>query len=176
MRKTIPLIGFLVIFFALSCVAAGQEKPVFRLEVNVTAEDSFKGELTSYINQNLRSLGDVVVTAAEPHVRISIMAIKNAIPGYGDSYAFSIVVSKPIPAPFKTLLLSGYSGREREARLILLKDQESITNHFIRIGSDLSRMSKQIVGDIDSQDIEIKRKTYQQTLDVLRKGAERKPE
>lgn len=176
MRKIIPLIALLVSFPALSSVAAGQEKAVFRLEVNVTAEDSIKGELTSYINQNLRLLGDVVVTVTEPHIRISVVAIKNAIPGFVDSYAFSVVVSKPITTPFKTLLLSGYSGREREARLILLKDQESITNHFIRIGSDLSRVSKQIVSDIDSQDIEIERKTYQQTLDVLRKGAERKPE
>jgi hypothetical protein len=46
----------------------------------------------------------------------------------------------------------------------------------MRFRSDLSRMAKQIVDDIDSQDIEIERKPYQQTLDCPKKGAERKPE
>jgi hypothetical protein len=173
MKKMILGGGLVAMFSALSCVATAQ-KPIFRIEVNVTAEDSIKGELISTINQNLRSLGDVVLTDAEPQIRISVMAIKNAIPGYLNSYALSIVVSSPIPTPFKTLLLSGYSGREKEARLSLLKNQESITNHFMRIGSDLSRICKQIVADIDSEDIENERKTYKHALDVL-KSAEPKP-
>jgi len=141
-------------------------RALLRVDVGVTTENSIKSEIASCINRELRSLGDVVLTDSRPHVRVGVVAVMIEVPGRVTGYTFSVVVSKPIPDAFKSLLLSGYRGREKAAKVILLKDQESITNHFVRIGSDLPTMCNQLVADIDSHDLEIERKTYQNAVDM----------
>lgn len=174
----IACLGLLVLIIATHQAAYSQDaKPTFRVEINVTAEETIKSEIASCLNRELRSFSDIVLTDSEPHIRISVVAVTNAFPnGYAKGYTLSVVVSKPIPKSFTNLLLSGYSGKEKSARLILLKDQESITNHFVRVGSDLPHICKQVIADIDSDDIEVDRKEYQKALDVLRKGSEKKPQ
>jgi hypothetical protein len=144
----------------------------FRVEIEVTADDSIKSEVSSYLNREIRSLGDVVITDNDPHLKISVLATENTVP---KSYVISVVTSTPFSDMWKQKLAGDLSERTKSFWVKFMSDKESINQHFVQIGSDLSQVCKKVVALIDSEDIEPNRKEWQKATEILnRRERERK--
>ena len=104
MNKAIACLGLLVLIIATHQAAYSQDaKPTFRVEINVTAEETIKSEIASCLNRELRSFSDIVLTDSEPHIRISGVAVTNAFPsGYAKGYTLSVAFLNPYLNPSRT--------------------------------------------------------------------------
>ncbi|HYX40486.1 MAG TPA: hypothetical protein VE821_02250, partial [Pyrinomonadaceae bacterium] len=94
--RLLLIVGFVSLYLLIPQATFSQEsQPKFscRISLDITADDKIKGEISSYISRELRSLGDVVITDADPALKVEIVAIEVHSENSSIGYAFSVIVS-----------------------------------------------------------------------------------
>ena len=181
MRHFIRIAGFVSLYLLIPQATFSQEsQPKFtcRISLDITAEDKIKGEISSYISRELRSLGDVVITNTEPDLKVEIVALEVNSGNSSVGYAFSVLVSKPLDSFALDLIASGPSSNEDKQLLRgAYIDYRKPVSHFVQTGpySNLALTCKKIVTTIDSDAIEGERKSWQVLQDYRKKNPNFKP-
>lgn len=179
-----PLFGQLILASSVILVSPGgvvsaqseQQSFSIRVQVSVEAEsETVTSKIVSYVNRELRSLGDVVVTDNEPRYRIGIVVLEGAFVSgtRTGGIAFSTVFTIPLKrtGPWRTLR-EVLKGQHFELLLIeSLDDQELLVTHMVNIGAtkDLRSMCEELVAAIDSKYFEAVRRDWQTSQDALSK-------
>lgn len=185
MRHLIMVAGFVSLYLLIPQATFTQEsQPKFscRISLDITADDKIKDEISSYISRELRSLGDVVITDADPALKVEIVALEVHSGNSSVGYALSVLVSSYLGSltldRFVTSIASGPSSNEDKQVLRgVYVDYRKIVSHFVQTGpkSDLALTCKKIVTTIDSDAIEGERKTWQALKDYRKKNPQFKP-
>ena len=177
MKKITMLSVFILLTLIILpfCVQAEQKEiPKYQERVNliVSGDQNIKGEVTSYITRELRSLNDVIIVDENADWQISILAMEAITKG---SYKGGIALSVVILRPFNNNILKPFIGKLTADQSNLIDALTSFLyryeEHWLRIGSpdDLKSICQGIVADFDSKHLEKSRRLYQQTNDALKK-------
>ena len=144
--------------FAFFRSAQGEEAKtqfIERVRIDITADENFEREASSYLKREFRSLHDVEETSNKPDLRIRILAMSiKSIDGHSHGFAFSIVVSRPLDQEYlNDMLSSALDAKHLKFLDSITKDTEVILGEFSRTGgpTELEVMCKKIVADIDAQ-------------------------
>jgi hypothetical protein len=181
MRRLMMIAGFISLYLLIPQATFSQEsQPKFscRISLDITADDKIKGEISSYISRELRSLGDVVITGTDPALKIEIVALEVNSGNSSVGYAISVLVSKPIDSFALDLIASAPSSSEdKQFMRGVYLDYRKLVSHFVQTGphSDLPLTCKKIVTTIDSDAIEGERKMWQTLQDYRKKNPQFKP-
>ena len=106
MRHFKILFGFLLILIMLSNAQAQLQKFQARVKLIITADKNIKGEVTSYLTRELRSLRDVNIVEENADWVVSVITSETKLKGgYKVGVVFSTVILKPFNNDsFKRLL------------------------------------------------------------------------
>ena len=157
------------------------------VKLNITADDEIiKNQLYSYINRELRSLGDVKVVENDPNWTIQIVAlqVKNKLQ-VPTGIAASVVIIK------RTYAIDGLSilfkhvyginlqeqmkekGVDLEKVLKTLTDNLSdIRGHWLHVGNtdDIQRICQRLVANFDAECLKKEREDHQDFMNLLRQS------
>lgn len=139
-----------ILFLLFFVVSANSQTPKITVKVEVNADVSLKTSLESYINRELRQLGDIDLYSTKPDISIVLVAV-NA----GDVTAVSIVVYRNYNwENFIDLNLksTSISVQARKSLIETLAVQNEVVRHEIKTSStsDLDQLCKRIVASIDT--------------------------
>lgn len=168
MRVIQIFIFSLILTLPLDCLAASNP-PDFRVALSVSADESIKGRIESYISRELRALGDVTQTKENSEYDIGIVALKSFSKS---GYQTGIVLSITIHYKFDNQFISfSFKEESMEIGLELTSGLYFYPDHWLRIGAteDLKSICSGIVADFDSQILQERRETYQRMLDAINK-------
>jgi hypothetical protein len=154
-----------------------QDKFNCRISVRVSADDIIKSRISSLVQRELRTLGDVSIVDYGAEMEVSIVALVSALKsGRETGYAFSIVVSDLFPEKFAEMIIKTDLGRDdRDGILDYLKRQKEILHHSLLTGSDLEQMCKRTAAEVDAEVVESKRKDWQALQDLKKKPTKPRP-
>ena len=178
-----PLFGQLilassVILASLSGVVSAQtEQQSFSVRVQVSVEadnETVKSKVVSYVNRELRSLSDVVITDTGPQYRLDILVLEGTfVPGTPTGViALSTVLMKPLKETFRGQALKVLlENKGSEWFFEYLKDQNLFISHWVQTGGtkDLRSLCEELVAVVDSKYFEAARTDWQTSQDELSK-------
>ena len=157
-----------------------KELPKFsaRVQVSVSSGDQISGEITSYINRELRNLHDVIVTDDKPEYRINIVAMENRLTnGVRTGYSLSVIVTTPFDPSVLKLVVALALGQKDEKTSLELQnritkdtlDYEMIVQHYVQTGGqdDLRGICEKVVASFDGEVLERTRKAHQEVIDKV---------
>jgi hypothetical protein len=128
-------------------------KSIPKVSLEVTADDPFKDEVTKLINKELQALGDLELVDSDPDLQIEILALKNEnTGGFFIGYTLSICVTRKMDSAKIRNILSTQVKNQEQRKLLLdsLTNQDALAQHSILVGTDLEKLCKNAVADIDS--------------------------
>lgn len=146
---------------ALSASAWGGEVgPRYRVALEVNATDSsLKDRVTSYINKELRALGDVDVSDTKPTYKITVIVLPSKLrAGQTIGYSLAYLVTQPIEG-----WADHVSGIDTDARghlAQILDNAVKIEDLQLQTGSndDLRQTVSEMISHFDTESIEPMRK------------------
>lgn len=149
----------LTITFILSFVfSANAQTSKIGVVVDVSADNSIKSDIESYIKRELRALNDIDLYASKPDYEIQLVAIKPA-----SAVAISVIVLRKYD--FTAYINNSLSPKNIDAKtksdlIKTLAVNESVVQHFLFSDSayNLSELCKSIVAKIDADTFERERK------------------
>lgn len=138
------------------------EKFSVRVQVEVRANESIKSQILSYVNRELRSLGDVMLTDNSPRYRIEIVALDLASVGL---VALSIVTIEQLDEEIIKVFLSSTLRKDINESDPWFEDFRSygrIEKHSLRTGprKDLREFLENYVAEFDAEILEEDRKIW----------------
>lgn len=164
-------LAFLASLFA-AMPLCGDDKINHRVQLNVSASDSIKSEVISYISRELRSLGDINIVADDPWFTISVVGLPLGGGNNTTGYALSVIVERPV----RYRLVRDFYAKWLEERTLKLMDvtfqnTTHLLTHFVQLGptGGLEDMCKKIVAEIDGSVFEKARISNQQGREFLEK-------
>jgi hypothetical protein len=150
------------------------EKRTIRVQIDVTASEAIKNEVSSYLKREFRALGDVEQVDKKPYLRIRIMAMSlSSVTGHNAGFALSVLVTRPVDVEWLNNYYSTtLNANQLELLNALIKNSEGVFDTLLRIGgsNDLQQMCKKLVADIDADYIEPERKFEQKMDDQIKKA------
>lgn len=146
---------FALLVFAL-CPANAQTTKI-KVDVDVSADDSIKSDIESYIKRELRALNDIDLYASKPDFEIQLVAIKP-----GSAVAISVVVLRKYDWTSyidKTLPSKIIDTKTKNDLIKTVAISESINQHFLFSDTayNLSDLCKTIVARVDANTFEYER-------------------
>jgi hypothetical protein len=172
-------------FLSSSTLATDERKFSTTVEVKITAPDSIKGLITSYVNRELRSLHDVKIVDPEPkNSLLALIDIEEAIRrsaewkisvlvveletkgGHKTGFVFSTIILEALDYEGMDVWLE-FCGVEKGIR----SDVQNFTfphykhpGHYVNVGSNdaLQRICKEIVATFDTDYLEKDRKFFRE--------------
>jgi hypothetical protein len=176
MNRVVYYLFFALIVFAtcLHVQAQDQELPQFsaKVAVNITADENIKGEVTSYVKRELRSLSDVLVADDKPDWQLDILAIEVATKaGYKSGVVLSVNITKPFENSFWITWLRTVVPDSMSSLIEMLdyntSDLYEIREHWVRVAptDGLKTMCEGIVADFDSEILDKQRALYRKILE-----------
>lgn len=167
MKNFLHLAFVLLMLFVFSVNAQTSKISV---EVSVTAENSIKSDIESYIKRELRALNDIDLYATKPEYEIQLIAITP-----GNAVAISVIVIDKLDLTKylnNTLSSKGIDAKTTKDLVNTFAVKESVTQHFLYSDSvdNLSELCKKIVASIDADTFERERKINRAIEDVLNKS------
>jgi len=132
----------------------------FQIKVNVSGDPSIKTLVSSYLNRELRALGDVELVNNNADWSMSIICAQTeSIGGYPSSVLLSVVITELYPNAAIVSMLpteSKQPGDEITSNLYLARD------HWVRSGSqgNLQEICSKIVADFDTLYLEKERQRW----------------
>jgi hypothetical protein len=183
-RGSIPIFAFLLLcgFPVLSDAQAP-----FRVKLSLTAPDSLKAQITSYLSRELRSLHDVVIVEQNHEYELVIIVVDL---GTTEAYKIGIAISSVVLLPFDIseftdklvgkLLTSfaqhleltniGKDTIERTKDIYSTLPLYQVGDHQLRVASvnTLKSSCEDIIVDFDSRHLKLVRQMRQQWNNLLR--------
>ena len=177
----VKLMKFVWIFLftsVLSLSVSAKESPPFlgRVQVSVSASDSIKGKIESYLSRELRSLGDIVVTDDNPRWLLSIVALESESKGgYKTGVDLSVVILKPFN---NQLLIDNAPEKSKEAISFLTSSLYSYSDHWLLMGApeELRSICNRIIADFDSRYLNESRKVWRLINEYLKSQETKSPD
>ena len=155
MKNILLLVFVLSIFFAYS---ANAQTTKISVGVSVTADNSIKNDIESYVKRELRALNDIDLYATKPTYEIQMIAIKP-----GSAVAISVIVLRKYN--FTAYINNSLSAKNVDAKtkddlIKTLAVNKEISQHFLYSDAayNLSELCKSIVASIDADTFEGERK------------------
>ena len=169
--REVLILTVIVLFDTLTSISHGQDLPKFnaRVEVAVSAEKEIRGLVISFINRELRSLGDVELVQYNPELVLSILAMEAKA---RNNYPLGVVLSVVILKKFNPKTLSLIVAEEyKKTASIMMSDLYYYRDHWLRVGStdDLKDLCSEIVADFDAQYLEESRNSYRELREIWRR-------
>lgn len=170
--------ALIVAFVLLICLAgisrAQQSRRMFRVSVDITADEVIKAQIISGVNGGLRRLGDVVMTDDDVTLHISLVVAQAAvIEGHTMGYAVSIVVTKSeLDQGSIRSIVKVAAKDEASARMLNEMFGSGVTLIYHSVltgGSNLDELCKRVVAELDARPIEAERKYWQDIADHANK-------
>lgn len=145
-----------------------------RVCVEISADNDLKTLVTSYVNRELRSLGDVTITDERTDWTIAIVAIKpKTVHGVTAGVALSTVMKQAYDPAVVQLLLAGHKNKDfiTEQLKFLYWDP----HHVLNVGAeeDLQDICKELVAKFDMDCLEPARKIHREVTDQLEEAKKR---
>lgn len=168
MRIKIPII-FFILLYPFTCFATGLPPFSARVSVVVSADNNIKPKVESYIDRELRSLGDVVVTDDNPDWILNIVALESKTKGgYESGVVLSVVALKSFD---KEAVMSTVSARNKGWVSDAISNLHEFSSHSLRIGApeELRSICSGIVADFDTKFLQPQRKYWQTVIDDCQK-------
>lgn len=155
MKNVLLLLLALLVF---SVYSANAQTIKIGVSVDVSADDSIKSDIESYIRRELRVLNDIDLYASKPNFEIQLVAIKP-----GTAVAISVVVLRKydwtnyINSKLPSKIID---AKTKDDLIKTLAVDESINQHFLFSDAayNLSELCKTIVARIDANTFESERK------------------
>jgi len=173
MKIKLPLTLALIALCSISAHAQQPTKPTYRVSVGVSAKDDIKSDITSYVSRELRSLSDIVIVDSTPQYIISIVGIRAKTEGGRDlGYDLSVTVTELNTEEYINALIPECLSKDdwrRSSLSAALAAGEDIKQHFLVVGSDLRKLSSDLVATIDGEVFEQARKSHQSIMDMIQK-------
>jgi hypothetical protein len=144
------------------------------VQLGISANENIKSEITSFLNRELRSLGDINVVESDPDYIIQVVALETKLQGstYVNGVAISIVITKPLDVDLLKIAIEVLKPKSDTAVESFLDyyfhefKYERILQQFIQIGpkDNLRSLCESIIATFDS-DIMIPARDSQYKLD-----------
>lgn len=169
MRTGLMLFALLVASVVLCNIpAVGAESEIrFHINVNISADPAIKTLVRSYLNRELRALGDVELVDTNADWSISIICARiESIGAYPPSVLLSIVITELYPNAAIVSMLPAESkqlGNEITSNLYLARD------HWVRSGSqeNLQQICSKIAADFDILYLEKERQRWRNVQNLM---------
>jgi hypothetical protein len=136
----------------------------------VSADESIKGQIESYLSRELRALGDVTQSKNNYEYDITVVALKShSKSGYEAGIVLSINIHQKFDNQFITFM---FKEENKESGVEWTNGLYYYPEHWVRIGSneDLKSICLGIIADFDSQILQKRRDSYQKMLDIIKKN------
>jgi len=171
------------IFLALFCfcissspvVAEDLQPFAGRVQVAVSASDSIKGKIESYLSRELRSLGDIVITDDNPRWILSVVALEaESKGGYKTGVVLSVVILEPFNNQF---VVNMVPEKTKELVSGMTSSLFSYSGHWLRMGApeDLRSICNGIIADFDSIELKSARDLWQKMIDYQKSQKKKSP-
>ena len=145
MQRSLACLGVWLLICLLAAAAEAQTK--FRVKLDITESESSKGQVTSHLTCELRSLGDVIVVDDNLAYTLPIVAMEiPRMPGYKSAMAMSVVLKSHFDLPrfLEVILEQGEYHKDQVGVIDSFLDRDAspwqyIHTHSLRTGlySDL---------------------------------------
>lgn len=174
MNIKLPLSLALIALATLCSISAlaqqqHQDKPTYRVAVIMEAKDEIKNEITSYINRELRSLGDIVIVDedSDPEYKISLVVLSTRA-----GYAGSVNVTAPFTkSRANQQIPDECPNKETKAFLTSwMTRMENMLHHSLLTAPDLRTLCSDVVTSIDGDVFEKVRKQSQRAKDLFKRN------
>jgi hypothetical protein len=146
-----------------------------RVQVSVSANESIKGKIESYLSRELRSLGDVVVTDDNPRWILSVVALESeSKSGYKTGVDLSVVILEPFNNQF---FVDMVPEKSKELASSMTSSLYSYSGHWLRVGApeDLRSICNGIIADFDSSELKEARDFWQMMIDYQESKKKKSP-
>ncbi|MBO2568535.1 hypothetical protein [Shewanella algae] len=175
MMRNIILALFCLCVVSSPAVAEDLQPFSGRVQVSVSASDTIKGKIESYLSRELRSLGDVVVTDDNPRWILSIVALESeSKSGYKTGVELSVVILEPFNNQFVVNMVP-----EKSKDLVsgMTSSLYSYSGHWLRVGApeDLRSICNGIIADFDSSELKEARDFWQMMIDYQESQKKKSP-
>lgn len=183
MKRTLNSCFLLVIALSLSLIPQTlfAEFAKFRIKLSVSADESIRGEIVSYVSRELRSLGDVIISDDDPYLVWLVVATEiRSKAGEKTGIVFSSVVLLPYPMEELYSHLELYecpkSAINWTKKIFTSFDLLDIEGHWVIVGSpkNIKGLCQSLAADFDHDHLESRRKTRQIISDELKKYKQEK--
>jgi hypothetical protein len=154
------LLASLIFCVSLATTCWCQAKYSTTIKLEITAPDRIKNEVQSYMNRELRALGDVTLVDDHPswEIRVDVMEITTR--GIRSGYAFAFVVTEPLYLDF---LKGANCDQKAKSRITnLMENTERLLAFGNRVSPNIESACKKLVADFDSTTLETDRKTWRE--------------
>lgn len=145
-------------------------RPQWKVKVTVSADESIKNSVSSYLNRELRSLGDVDIVDNNPEWQLSILGGELETAGGRKT---GVVLSTVILTPFNSkILLSQQLKPEYKDKALQMTSQLFwYPEHWLRIGpaDSLQTLCKEIIAAFDTKYLEEQRRSRRSFKELLEK-------
>jgi hypothetical protein len=182
MRKLIGMMVIIIISIGSQLFAQDPELNQFRVELSVTADDSIKNQVLSYLLSQFRSLNDVSIIEADPDWRLSIIIIEDkTVSNQKIGYTASVVIAKKFdPRVFqaKSLVFDDgssyenwppvYSNMQLKEIYFFTSELHDVVSHYAKTcGLDkLEWLCSEIVAGFDIEHLQPARKRKEKLIDL----------
>lgn len=172
--KVLTIAFSLYILSSLCLAQNSANKFSCRIAVEVEAKGQLQEQVSSYVNRELRGLGDVLLVEDKPTIRVKILAIKNTSADSGQhlGYTLSLVVTRLLDIESLKTIIAGQVKKD-DFSLIenYLDERYTLIEHYLTVGgpNSLKNLCEEIVTQLDVSAIEIERKDWQKRQEAIQK-------
>jgi hypothetical protein len=142
----------LTLLISALCSSA-EDAPKFHASVSlaVSAPDSIKREVTSFLSRELRELGDVTLVESGGNAELQVVVMELTSDGENLGFAFSVVSFLHLP-PWLVEKLS-VSGPSGELDKGFVADLVTVPDHWLKVGGsgDLKVLCQKVVATFDTE-------------------------
>jgi hypothetical protein len=135
-----------------------------RVNLVVDVPENIEQLFADCLMQELRSIGDIILTNNNPQYRITVMALPNRTEKEDIGFTFSILISRPIDMNILRTVLSSEKISEDEKKILVLigKNYEKIekTSLLTCSPNELGRICKEIVSGFNADILENDRRMW----------------
>jgi hypothetical protein len=161
----ILIAAWLVVFSVVSAsTQAADRTSRFKVSLEVNATDeSLKDRVSSYMNRELRGLGDIEITESHPTYKISVIALAVSLKnGHNVGYAISYVVTEPLESWQN--LATDLNEKAQQLVKLITSESERLDDHKLLIGTDadLKQTVDDLVSNFDTKMLEPSRRAQRQ--------------
>jgi len=150
-----------------SIVSATDNSLNFRVGFFVSADESIKGLIESYMSRELRALGDVTQSKDSYEYNLAVVALKTQSKA---GHETGVVLSVSIHQKFDNQFISfAFEEDSKKFGMEWTSGLYYYPEHWVVVGSDLKSICLEIIADFDSKILQKRRDSYQKMLDEINK-------
>lgn len=138
-----------------------------KVQVSISANESIKSQVDSYIKRELRSLQDVTLVDEGADWELNILAMEASTKA---GYKSGVILSVVIISPFNNQIVSEMlQDKYKEFGTTLTKGLYRDPDHWLRTGPNdqLRSLCVELIADFDSKIVEEARRQYREIVKIM---------